>query len=914
MGIENVALVAFNRGRISRLALARTDIKRVAFSAEVMTNYMARVLGTMSLRAGFEYLGEVGAPPRMIPFIFSTTDTALLEFTDGAFRVWDGDEIVTRPTVTGGIANGDFTTDLSSWTDDDESGGASAWVTGGYMGLTGNGSAAAIRTQAVTIPAPDIVTQHALRIEIERGPVTFMVGTTSGADDLISETTLGTGSHSLTFTPNAATVYVRFLSRLSRQVLVASCNIESGGVMSLDSPYGTDDLGAIRFDQSADVVYLSCYGYQQRKVERRSNNSWSLVRYQANDGPLRTPNVGPITITPSALSGNITLTASASLFKSTQAPSGFNDGALFRITSNGQNVSASITAQNTFTNAITVEGTGNQRVFTVTVDEDGAGSATFTLQRSLVSDSGPWTDVASYTADTTTTYDDGLSNQIAYYRLGVKTGDYGSGTHSVSLAYTVGSIDGFVRVTGYTSATVVSAEVLSDLGGTSATDDWAEGEWSDRRGWPSAVSLYEGRLWWTGKSGIWGSISDGFESFDNSVEGDSGTINREVGSGPLDNINWLLPLNRLLVGAQGAELACKSSSLDEPLTPTNFQIKPASTQGSAAVNPIRIDKRGVYVQNGGTRVFELSIDQSGVDYDSVDMTVLIPEICEPQVLRMAVQRKPDTRVHCILSDGTVAICVFDRAENVNCWLNVEPREGDTVVDAVVLPGDLGTGEDAVYYVVMRSIDGVDRYYLERWALESECIGGTLNKQADSFVTFTNSPASSTVSGLDHLVGEDVVVWADGKCLRDTSDEIETFTVSASGTISLTNDGVAYSATTGVVGLPYRARWKSAKLAYAAQAGTALEQRKKLEHLGLILDRTHHRGIKYGPSFSTLSDLPGVEGGAIVAEDTIYSHYDEDPFEFEGEWDTDSRLCLESNAPRPATVLAAVMPIETRSKL
>jgi hypothetical protein len=147
--------------------------------------------------------------------------------------------------------------------------------------------------------------------------------------------------------------------------------------------------------------------------------------------------------------------------------------------------------------------------------------------------------------------------------------------------------------------------VLTDLGGTAATDDWAEGEWSDLRGWPSAVSLFEGRDWWAGKQGIWGTVSDAFESFDESVEGDSGAINRDVGSGPLDNINWMLPVSRLILGAEGAELSCKSSSLDEPLTPTNFNIKADSTQGSANVNIARIDKKGIFVQNGGTRVFEL---------------------------------------------------------------------------------------------------------------------------------------------------------------------------------------------------------------------------------------------------------------------------------------------------------------------
>jgi hypothetical protein len=35
--------------------------------------------------------------------------------------------------------------------------------------------------------------------------------------------------------------------------------------------------------------------------------------------------------------------------------------------------------------------------------------------------------------------------------------------------------------------------VITDLGGTAATDVWAEGEWSDYRGWPTAVAFHEGR-------------------------------------------------------------------------------------------------------------------------------------------------------------------------------------------------------------------------------------------------------------------------------------------------------------------------------------------------------------------------------------------------------------------------------------
>jgi hypothetical protein len=98
----------------------------------------------------------------------------------------------------------------------------------------------------------------------------------------------------------------------------------------------------------------------------------------------------------------------------------------------------------------------------------------------------------------------------------------------------------------------------------------------------------------------------------------------------------------------------------------------------------------------------------------------------------------------------------------------------------------------------------------------------------------------------------VVVWDNGKCLRDANDDIATFTVDGSGQITVTNAGASYTATVGMVGLSYTAQWKSTKLAYAAQGGSALNQRKKYDHLGVILDRTHHRGLKYGPDFNTLS--------------------------------------------------------------
>jgi hypothetical protein len=895
-----VAKLAFNRGLVSRLGLARADIKRLAMAAEIQTNWVSRTLGSMMLRPGTEFLGDSqnDNKAKHIGFVFSVADKALIELTDQTMRVWIRDVLVARPAVSTVVANGNFDVDLSNWTDNDEAGATSAWVAGGYMGLTGNGSAAAIRDQQINVAAADSNVEHALHIIIQRGPLMLRVGTAVGLDDLISETELATGVHSLAFTPVAGPVWIRFFSRLERITLVDSCQIEAAGVMMISAPWLEADLDNIRHDASADVIFIATDGYQQRRIERRSARSWSVVRYYTNDGPYITENIGPITMTPGALSGNSQLIASAAYFKST------NVGSLFRLSSDGQSVNVSVTAANQFSGPIRVEGVTSQRIFSLSIATAPPGAATITLQRSLVGPTGPWTDVASYGADTTTTFNDGLDNQIAWYRIGCKLGDYTGGTHSCTLDYTVGSITGVCRVTAFTSSVNVDIEIITDFGGTAPVLNWAEGKWSDRRGYPTAVGFHEGRLGWAGRDSVQLSVSDAFDSFDPETIGDSAPMDRSIGSGPVDNINWMLSLQRLILGAQMSEFSVRSSSLDEPLTPTNFNIKAASTQGSSPVQAVKIDQRGIYIQRGGVRVYELAFGQSYIDYESTHLSALIPEIGEPGIVRMAVQRQPDTRVHFVRSDGTVAVLIFDPLEQVLCWLEIE-TDG-LVEDAVVLPGDAGDEEDFVYYSVKRTINGATKRYLETWAFESEARGDQqLCMLGDSFIAYSGVPQNVIAAG--HLIGENVTVWADGKDVGTQADGSQLYTVDGAGNVTLAN-----AAANVVIGLPYSASWKSAKLVELMENPQGmLTDQQQIRGLGLILADVHAKGLKYGHDLveANMRDLPMVTASGPVDPDAVRQDYTEETMAFPGEWSTDARLCLLAKAPRPCTVLAALAELE-----
>ena len=915
---QDTQLLAFNRGVIDARGLARIDLERMALSADTQRNWVPRVLGSMMLRPGLEFIDRTSQDSsrtaRQIPFIFDVDDTAQLEMANVEMRVRIDDVLITRPSVATAVGNDSFDVALTPWTDNsDAPGGTVTAASLGYVLLKGNGIDFGRIEQAVTVSGGDQGFEHALFIDIQYGQVLFKVGSTSGDDDYIQETRLGRGQHSLSFTPTGATFYIQIAHERDYNARVNECSIEPAGDLSLLTPWSEEDLPFLRYAQSGDVIYVACKnasttGVERnaevlKKIERRGDGrSWSIVTYEPDDGPFRVQNVSGITMTPSALNGDITITASEPFFQSVRH-SNANFGALIRLASSGQTVtvdtSSAPSGDGTFTNPIRVTGNGESRRFSFIIE--GTFSATVTLQYSIGVDTGPWNDLTpQYTGVISSSYLDQQDGQIIYYRFGVKTGDYTSGTVTTTLVYTSGSIQGVARIKDVTSSTVVTAQVLQDFGDLNATTDWWEGEWSYYRGFPTAVDIHEGRLWWAALGRTWGSISDQYESYDDNQIGDSGPISRSIGSGPHKVINWLMAMGRLLMGTSNTSaniaavkidgdnvLSARSNSFDEPLTPTNFNIK-------------TISSKGVFVDRSQQRLFELSYNIDDQDYKSLDLSIFTPDFNAVGITQIAVQHKPDLRIHCVRADGTVGMLVFDRLENVICWCEIDSTAaGGEIEDVSVLPGK---EEDQVYYIIKRTINGGSQRHLCKWAKETEAIGGQLNKMADSFVSYTGAATTTPfTTELLHLRGETVVIWADGV-------DIGTDTVTAAGALT---SALATAASDVVAGLVYEARYKSAKL--STLDGIGLLEDKKVHSLGFIAQNLHYQGLQYGPTFDSLSDLPQVTGGQVQAADTIYDTYHENDFPFGGQWDSDARICLKATAPRPCTILAAIAEMQSVEK-
>lgn len=894
MGRIRVYHHSFNTGVQDKTALARTDLERMRLAAEVQTNMMPMATGPGFMRPGLEYLSSTdgNSITRLKEFVFGATDAALMEFANQSLRIRNSDVLITRPAVTAAVTNGNFSSG-AGWTLS-ATDGATATVSGGFLNLTaGARGSRASATQTVAVNQQGV--EHALRVVVDRGPITFRCGSSSGGDEYIAETTLLTGEHSLSFTPTTANFYIQFLSEDRNLKRVNSITVEGAGVMELPTPWVTADLDTMRFAQSADVVFVACRGYPQRRIERRSARSWSVVLYQSDDGPFTVSRTANVRLKPSVNEGNGTLTASSAFFNANHV------GALFRLFHPTYDMTFKLAGEDTYTEEIRVSGIGSDNTAYRTIA--GTWSGTIFNHRSyegkgvgfIPIGSGTTTN-GSFSIDPGTEWD----NVIHYYRYGFRPGDYTSGVADVTITYEGGGDYGICRVVSVASSTVANIEILRPFVNTDYTSDWREGEWSSNRIWPSATVLSDGRLWWSGQDRIWGSVSDAFDSFDEDIEGDSGPISRSIATGGVNDTQWLMSLQRLIIGTEGAIAIAKSSSLDEPLTPINISIRDSSTTGVAAVDPAKLDRRGLVVERAGRAILEVVFEAASSEYRATQLSKLTTELFDSGVRALAVQRRPDSRVWVILDNGTCVCCVYEPDQEVLAFI---PVETDGEFESVaVLPA---TTQDRVYFSIKRTINSSTVRYVEKMALDAESRPDTLCKVMDAFSTGVNSPASTTINVGAHLAGKTVVVWADGAPVETAPGVRGEFVVDGSGNIT-----VPEAVENWCAGLPYRLRFKSARLAYGAEGGTAMIEKKVVDELGLILTDYTRNGIRVGASFDKLYDLPAKVSGQTPDAVLSGSIHEDTPFSLGGSWRLDSRVCMEVHSPYTACFVGMTIAVTT----
>ena len=506
------------------------------------------------------------------------------------------------------------------------------------------------------------------------------------------------------------------------------------------SPYTSAQLAALEYAQSADVIYITHPDHPPYKLARASALSWTITAVTFAWPPFNDENVGTTTLTASAVTGNITLTASASLFVSADV------GSYFKISE----VSASKYNQ--------------------------------------------WTTGVSYSSGDIVYYLGNIYQSGTTAAAGSRPPIHTSGAESDGAVTWTFLHDGagYAQVTAYTSATLVNATVIKRLPATALTGStrWAEGAWSARRGYPHAVTFYEDRLWFAGSASkpqtLWASVSGDYENHKYGTNDDD-ALNYTINTQDMNTIEWLAPTKVLAIGTANGEFTLSATQISDPVTPTNVKITPQTTFGSATdVKPLRVGSVILFLQRAGRKLREYAYQFDTDSFVAPNMNVLADHITESGVLELAYQQEPSQIVWAPRTDGVLTGMTYERTEDVVGW-HRHTIGGGIVESAVTVPHWDGD-QDVLWLIVRRTIDGstvryveyVEKYMTDEYAFFVDC-----------GLTYDGSPVTA-ISGLDHLEGEEVAVLVDGAVHPNRTVSAGAINLQLAG--SVVNVGLPYTAT------------------------------------------------------------------------------------------------------------------------
>jgi hypothetical protein len=599
--------------------------------------------------------------------------------------------------------------------------------------------------------------------------------------------------------------YIRFLTGGDTPTYI-------GAPLELVTPYSTADLPAVQARNINDVVIFTHPDYPPQVLTRVTSTSFTWAAIDFDYPPLLDPNTTTTTITPSATTGTgITLTASADTFLAAHV------GAFFELTHARQTAYTQLplSANGTAT-AIRVLGG-------YSITSYGTWSADVRLESAPAS-SGPWDTLRSWHAESDLNINaTGTADSELYLRLVVANRTAGAATDYVRLQADTPTVSGLAKITGYTSATSVTADIVKDLDATTATEFWAEGAFSDVRGYPRAITSHQARLIFAGTAHqpntLWMSVTDDYYNFRRSSL-DTGSLVRTLDSLQTDPIQWLQPSRgSLLLGTAGQEFVISSTADDNVITPTSIEAKDQTAFGSAHSPAVIAAELVLFLTTGALALREFVYSFESDRYVAPDLNLLSDRITQQGgITQVAVQQSPHLIIWCITSDGRLLGLTYERAQNVAAW---HQHDTDGYFESVtVLPGT-APGWDEVYVTVRRTVDGATVRNIERLAPLAHHRQGTGDlpnlEFLDASLRLTAGTAQTTWTGLDHLEGKTVRYLADGARGPDK--------VVTAGAITIDQ-----AATTLIVGLPYTSTLQPMPLVYPLRDGTSHGRKTRVETL------------------------------------------------------------------------------------
>lgn len=400
--------------------------------------------------------------------------------------------------------------------------------------------------------------------------------------------------------------------------------------------------------------------------------------------------------------------------------------------------------------------------------------------------------------------------------------------------------EGFAVITAVTSppSTTATATVEAELDPqvvSSPTSRWARDAWNAVNGYPSSVTFFDDRLWFSGVAGlsgeVWSSRIGSYEDFSR-LTTDVGGLHFDLQGGQSNNVQWMEGLDEtLIMGTSREEHTVTSLDPGAAVSAGNIRARRRSRHGSRkGVRPEVIDDRVVFAHRAGRKLRDFRYKVELNELDAIDLTRLSREITIGKIKRLSYQQEPNRLVWSQMEDGSLAVLTHEYNELVMAWSDIDIGGTASVSSSAALPSETET-TDEFLIVTSRTIDGNTVLYIEQ--LEPFWEEGTDIEDAfclDCAIRY-DVTETKNFTGAHHLEGETVAVFADGFRVEDVTIVDGSFTLTT-------------AASEVLVGYEYVCQYLSMPLEGGSADGTSQGKPGSVARLMLRLDQAGE-GLYYG---------------------------------------------------------------------
>ncbi len=435
-----------------------------------------------------------------------------------------------------------------------------------------------------------------------------------------------------------------------------------------------------------------------------------------------------------------------------------------------------------------------------------------------------------------------------------------------------------VKITGYTSATVVTVTVIEDVVSTGPHFVWAEQLISTVHGFPQAVTFHDNRLYFGGvrdkPASVIGSKVAEYFNFEIGSGNADDAIDVTITADRINEIRHLVSSRNLQVFTDGGEFFVPSSSDTSAVTPSNIVFMRQTPYGCNRAKPVIFDGATLYAQKNGKAIREYLYSDVETAYASTSISILASQVIDSPVdmtMITGTATRPEQFAFFTNTNGTLALFHSIRSEKIAGWTAWSTKTGDKFASITAVNENLFT-------VVSRVIDGSTIHTLEKFAdddsLTLDCSGvTTLNQQGSPKVNGGSQSGSSlNVDGYTSAPNPNDIISIAG---NSTEYTIQTVNTTASGFNLVLNKNLAATPSDNAVITIVQGRLHNTPThltstsVYAVDGTMALGTFTTSGSDTITLNEAHAAGVNIGfnftPDLETMPIDKEVQNGPLTGD-------------------------------------------------